>query len=150
MGAPDVPGSDIEAEPLFLPGDRYLLFLKKTSTGSYSFHPQGRFFIWHNKVYSMHYILSGIETLPPVPGLNCNGDDLGIIEDKITEIVDSVQLMFTSYKARSPGDVIRYDAGMTVDIYANLSTGRNGPGKVTYKINRELLPAGLETVQLFC
>jgi hypothetical protein len=144
IGSPDVPGSDIEADPLFLPRDRYLLFLRKTSTGSYSFHPQGRFLIWENKVYSMNYILSDNAALHPVPGLNCNGDDLDTIEDKITEIVDSVQFMFTRYKARLPGDVMRYSAGMTVDIYANLSTGNNGLGKITYKVNREALHAGLE------
>jgi hypothetical protein len=144
MGSPDVPGSDIEADPLFLPRDRYLLFLKESSEGNYYFHPQGRFLIWENKVYSMNYILSDNAALRPVPGLNCNGDDLDTIEDKITEIVDSVQLIFTRYKARSPGDTMRYSAGMTVDIYANLSTGKNGPGKVTYKVNWEALPAGLE------
>jgi hypothetical protein len=143
-GSPDVPGSDFKSDPLFLPGDRYLLFLKEGSEGNYYFHPQGRFFIWHNRVYSMNYILSNNVALPPVPGLNCNGDDLSTIKDKIAEIVDSVQLIFTQYKARVPGDVMRYEAGMTVDIYANLSTGRNGPGKVTYKVKREELPAGID------
>jgi hypothetical protein len=144
MGSPDVPGSDIEADPLFIRGDRCLLFLKKTSMGSYTFHPQGRFLVWHNKVYSMNFILSDNAALPPVPGLNCNGDDLSTIKDKIAEIVDSVQLIFTQYKARVPGDIMRYEAGMAVDIYANLSTGRNGPGKVIYMVKREELPAGID------
>lgn len=143
-GSPDVPGSDFKSDPLFVLGDRYLLFLKEGSEGNYYFHPQGRFFIWHNKVYSMNYILSNNLALPSVSGLNCNGDDLNSIEDKIIEIVDSVQLIFTQYKARLPGDVMRYEAGMTVDIYANLSSGENGPGKVTYKVNRETLPAGID------
>jgi hypothetical protein len=144
MGSPDVPGSDLDSCPLFLSGDRYLLFLRKNETGSYSFHPQGHLMVWENRVYSMNYILPSGDALPPIPELNCNGDDLATIENKITEIVDSVQLIFTRYKARSPGDVMRYEAGMTVEIYANLSTGRNGPGKVTYKVKREELPAGID------
>ena len=144
MGSPDVPGSDFDSCPLFLPGDRYLLFLRKSKTGNYSFHPQGHLMIWKNRVYTMNYILPRGDALPPVPGLNCNGETLDIIEDKIAEAVNSVQFMLTRYASRSPGDIMRYEAGTTIEIYANLSTGRNGPGRVTYKIKREELPAGLE------
>ncbi len=143
MGSPDVPGSDMKADPLFLPGDRYLLFLKESSTGNLYFHPQGRFMVWENKVYSMNYILADGASLRPVPELNLNGVDLDIITGKVTGIVDSVQLLFTRYKSRLPGDIMRYPAGVTLDVYANLSTGKNGPGKITYSIDKESLPEGL-------
>lgn len=143
-GSPDVPGSDIRADPLFLPGDRYLLFLRESSAGNLWFHPQGRYLIWGNKVYSMNYILLDGAALSPPSGLDCNGVDLDNVIGRITEIVDSAQLIFTQYKARVPGDIMRYPAGITLDAYANLSTGKNGPGKITYKINQEALPEGLE------
>ena len=143
MGSPDVPASDIKADPLFLPGDRYLLFLKESNTGSLYFHPQGRFLIWENKVYSMNYILSDGAALRPVPRLDCNGVELDTIASSITETIDSVHFMFTRYKARLPCNILRYPPGITVNIYANLSTGNNGPGNITYKIDRELLPDGI-------
>ena len=143
-GSPDVPGSDMKADTLFLPGDRYLLFLRESSTGNLWFHPQGRYLVWEDKVYSMNYILLDGAALGPPRGLNCNGVDLDTIAGRITEIVDSVQLIFTRYKARVPGDIMRYPVGTTLDAYANLSTGKNGPGKITYKIDREVLPEGLE------
>jgi hypothetical protein len=143
MGSPYVPFSDIPSCPLFHSGDRYLLFLKKSETGSYFFHPQGHFMVWKDKVYSMNYILPAGKALRLVPGLNCNGVELKTIEEKITGIVDSVQLLFTRYKARIPGDVIRYSAGVTVEVYLSLSTGKNGPGNVSYAIDTDTLPEGI-------
>jgi hypothetical protein len=139
MGSPDVPYSDISSCPLFHPGDCFLLFLTKSETGSYYFHPQGHFMVWRDKVYSMNYILPQGKALRPVPGLNCNGVELKTIEEKITGVVDSVHFMFTRYSWRGPGDVIRCDAGMTREIYANLFSGNNGPGKVTLKIDEGAL-----------
>ena len=139
MGSPDVPYSDISSCPLFHPGDRFLLFLTKSETGSYYFHPQGHFMVWKDRVYSMNYILPEGKALRLVPGLDCNGVDLKTIEEKITGVVDSVHLMFTRYSWRGPGDVIRCDAGMTREIYASLFSGNNRPGKVTFKINEEAL-----------
>ncbi|MFC1946370.1 hypothetical protein ACFLXY_00465 [Chloroflexota bacterium] len=144
MGSPDVPGSEISSCPLFHFGDRYLLFLNKSEVGSYYFHPQGHFMVWEDKVYSMNYILPENDALRPVPGLNPNRAELETVEEQITGIVDSVHFMFTRYSWRGPGDVIRYDAGMTREIYANLFTGDNGPGKVTLKIDKELLLEGID------
>jgi len=144
MGSPDVPGSDFDSVPLFHPGDRYLLFLKKSETGTFYFHPQGHLMVWEDRVYSMNYILPEGKALWPVPGLNCNGVELKTLEEKIRGVVDSVHFMFTRYSWRGPGDVIRCDAGMTREIYANLFSGNNGPGKVTLKIDEELLPEGID------
>jgi hypothetical protein len=143
MGSPDVSGSDIKADPLFITGDRYLIFLKESEKGNLYYHPQGRYFIWDDKVYSMNYILSEGSALPSVPGIDCNGVEMDVIEDKITEMVDSVQLIFTHYKARIPGDVTRYPAGLTISVYANLFTGNNGPGKISYNIDQEKLHDGI-------
>lgn len=143
MGSPDVPGSDIRADPLLIPGDRYLLFLKENITGVFSFHPQGRFFICKDKVYSMNYILSEGAALPLVPGLNLNGESLESVKGRITGIVDAVQLIFTRYESRSPGDVMGYPAGTTFDAYVNMSTGGNGPGHVTYTMDQSSLPEGI-------
>ncbi len=144
MGSPKVPFSDISSCPLFLPGDRYLLFLKQSETGSYYFHPQGHLMVWKDRVYSMNYILPEGKALRPVPGLDCNGVELKNIEEKITRVVDSVHLMFTRYHRRGPFDVMRYEAGMTEEIYVNLFTGNNGPGKVVLRTDKGLLPEGLD------
>jgi hypothetical protein len=143
MGSPDVPYSDISSCPLFHPGDRYLLFLSKSETGSYYFHPQGHFMVWKDRVYSMNYILPEGKALQLVPGLNCNGVELKTIEEKITGIVDSVHLMFTRYPWRGPFDVIRQDAGMTGEIYASLFSGNSGPGKVILKTDQDTLSDGI-------
>jgi hypothetical protein len=143
MGSPDVPYSDISSCPLFHPEDRYLLFLKESETGNYYFHPQGHFMVWKDKVYSMNYILPEGKALWPVPELDCNGVELKTIEEKIKGVVDSVHFMFTRYSWRGPGDVIRCDAGMTREIYANLFSGNNGPGKVNLKTGEEALAEGI-------
>jgi hypothetical protein len=144
-GSPNVPGSDFQSDPLFLSGDRYLIFLRKSSESNLFYHPQGRFFIWNERIYSMDYILPEDKAMPSVPGFNCNGVDLNTIKDKITEIVNSVQLLFTHYKTRVPSDVIRYSAGVTVQVYVSLSTGNNGPGKITYTVDSVTLPEGITT-----
>lgn len=143
MGSPDVPYSDISSCPLFHPGDCFLLFLNKSETGSYYFHPQGHFMVWKDKVYSMNYVLPENDALRPVPGLNPNGTELKTVEEEITGIVDSVHFMFTRYPWRGPYDVIRCDAGMTREIYANLFSGNNGPGKVTLKTAEDTLAEGI-------
>lgn len=146
MGSSDVPGSDIKSDPLFIPGDRYLLFLKESSSGSYSYHPQGRFFIWKDRVYSMNHILEGAEALGPVPGLNCNGDELDTVVDIIGEMTNAFYIYFTRYESRIPGEVMRYEAGTTFQAYASLSTGNNGPGKATIRVIDELVPEGVTVI----
>ena len=91
----------------------------------------------------MNYILPEGKALRPVPGLNPNGTDLETVEEEITGIVDSVHFMFTRYPWRGPFDVIRQDAGMTGEIYANLFSGNNGPGKVTLKTGEDTLAEGI-------
>lgn len=144
-GAPDQPGSDVRDDPLFLSGERYLLFLREGTPGVYfSFGPLGRYLIWDNRVYSMnHILLPGVGYHAP-PELDINGEDLDALVGIIIELVDSVQLTFTRGEPRLQADVLRYPAGITLNIDVTLSTGKNGPGKVTYKINEAVLPEGLE------
>ncbi|MFC2070575.1 zf-HC2 domain-containing protein [Chloroflexota bacterium] len=143
FGSPDVPGSDMSDDPLFLPGERYLLFLIESPAGTYYYPgPCGRYLIWKDKVYSMNFILMSGGYRPIE--LNYYGVDFDTITGRITDIVDSIQLIFTTRREpRMPTDVMRYPAGVTLDVYANLSTGNNGPGNITYKINHELLPDGI-------
>jgi hypothetical protein len=142
-GSPDLPGSDISDDPLFLPGERYLLFLRETTDGTYfKFGPWGRYLIWDNKVYSMNHILRGGYQAPWE--LNFYGMELGDMTGRITGIVDSVQLAFTQGAPRLLADVLRYSAGITLDIDVTLSAGKYGPGKVTLKINKTAFPEGLD------
>ena len=145
-GSPDEPGTDIREAPLFLPGERYLLFLREAdnSPGLFGgFGPWGRYMVWENRVYSMnHILLPGAYQAPP--GLNFNGVDLDALVGNIIELVDSVQLTFTRGAPRLRADVLRYPAGITLNIDVTLSTGKNGPGKLTYKIETAALPEGLE------
>ncbi len=144
-GAPNQPGSDIRDDPLFLPGERYLLFLREATSGIYfSFGPQGRYMVWEDRVYSMNHILLDGAAYHAPPGLNFDGVALNDLADDITEIVDSVQLTFTQGRARVQADVLRYPAGITLNIDAILSAGKNGPGKVTLEIDKAALPKGLE------
>jgi len=146
MGSPDEPGTDIREAPLFLPGERYLLFLREAdnSPGLFGgFGPWGRYMVWENRVYSMnHILLPGAYQAPP--RLNFDGVALNDLTDNITEINDSVQLTFTQGVPRLQADVLRYAAGTTLNIDVRLSSGKNGPGKVTYKIETAALPEGLE------
>ncbi len=144
-GAPDQPGSDIREDPLFLPGERYLLFLREATSGiHFSFGPQGRYMVWEDRVYSMNHILLPEAGYHAPPGLDFDGVDLDTLVGNIVEVVDSVQLTFTQGATRLRADVLRYPAGITLNIDVTLSTGKNGPGKVTYKINEAALPEGLE------
>lgn len=144
-GAPDQPGSDIRDDPLFLSGERYLLFLREGTPGIYfSFGPLGRYLIWDNKVYSMNHVLLPGAGYHAPPELNFDGVDLDALVGNIVELVDSVQLTFTQGAPRLRADVVRYPAGITLNIDVTLSTGKNGPGKVTLRINRDALPEGLE------
>ena len=142
-GSPDQPGSDISDDPLFLTKERYLLFLRETIQGTYfSFGPWGRYMIWNNKVYSMNHILQRGYQAPLE--LNFYGVELDDMAGKIIEIVDSVQLKFTQGEPRLLADVIRYSAGITLDIDVTLSTGKHGPGKVTLKVDKAAFPVGLD------
>ena len=133
-------------DTLFLSGERYLLFLREAeySPGLFGgFGPWGRYMVWEPRVYSMnHILLPGAYQAPP--RLNFDGVALNDLTDNITEIVDSVQLKFTQGVPRLQADVLRYPAGITLNIDVKLSTGKNGPGKVTYKIETAALPEGLK------
>ena len=143
MGAPDQPGSDISDDPLFLPKERYLLFLRETPGGTYSsFGPWARYLIWDNKVYSMNHILQRGYQAPFE--LNFYGVGLDDMTGRITAIADSVQLTFTYGAPRLFADVLRYSAGITLNIDVTLSTGKYGPGKVTLSVNRNSLPEGID------
>lgn len=75
MGSPDEPGTDIREAPLFLPGERYLLFLREAdnSPGLFGgFGPWGRYLVWENQVYSMNHILLPGAYQAPL-GLNFDG-----------------------------------------------------------------------------
>jgi hypothetical protein len=147
MGSPDFPEFAFDVDPVFLPGDRYLLFLRKNESGTFSYHPQGRFFVQNNKVYSMNYILSGLnpadKSFLEVPGIICLGEEMDEIKQRINEVIDSVQLLITRYHYRQPGDVMRYEAGTQFEVYLNLFSGNNSPGKVSYFIDTEKLPEGI-------
>jgi hypothetical protein len=144
-GAPNQPGSDIRDDPLFLPGERYLLFLREGTPGIYfSFGPLGRYMVWNNKVYSMNYILLPEAGYHAPPELDFDGVALDTLVGDIVELVDSVQLTFIQYAPRLRADILRYPAGTTLTIDATLSSGKYGPGKVTFTINRDALPEGLE------
>lgn len=131
-------------DPPFLPGERYLLFLREGNSGTYFIFAHGsRYSIWDNKVYSMNYILPpGVEYAPP--GLDYDGINLDIITGNIVGLVDSVRLTFTQGTPRLPADVLRYRPGVTLNIDVTVSTGKFGPGKVTLTVNRTTFPEGLE------
>jgi hypothetical protein len=144
-GSPNQPGTDDRDDPLFLPGEQYLLFLNGDSSGVYhNFGPQGRYLIWENKVYSMNYILLPEAQYKPPPELDFNGVELDTIADDINKIVDSVHLRFTKGRSGLQADLLRYSAGTTLDINAILLTGKNGPGEFTYTIDTVTLPEGME------
>lgn len=141
-GSPEQPGSDITDDPLFLPKERYLLFLRKTADGTYfHFGPYGRYLIWNGKIYSMNYVLLRGYRAPLE--LNFFGIELDEMRNRITEIVSAVQLSFTQGEPRLRADVLRYSAGVTLTIDVVFSTGKNGPGDVTLSVNEASLPEGL-------
>ena len=145
FGSPDQPGSDMSDDPLFLPRERYLLFLREGTPGTYGyFGPWGRYLLWNNRVYSMNHILLAPGAANYRTGeLNYAGADMNTLAQHIVELADSVQLIFTQGLAETRADVVRYPAGTTVNIDATLSTGKYGPGKVTLAVDRARLPEGL-------
>ncbi|MFC1976710.1 hypothetical protein ACFLWS_00345 [Chloroflexota bacterium] len=145
MGSSDVPGSDPSDDPLFLPGERYLLFLREYAPGKYgSFGPWGRYLIWNDKVYSMNHIIVGGGGYEAPPELNFVGLSLNNMVSNVVRIVDSVQLIFTQGEPRLKADVLRYPAGTTLTIDARLSSGEHGPAMVTIAIDKSGIPAALQ------
>ena len=144
-GSPDVPGSDGSEDPVFVPGERYLLFLRESAPGQYFyFGPNGRYLIWNDKVYSMNHVIVGAGGYQAPPELNFAGLSLYTFTANINKLVDSVQLIFTQGKASVQTDVLRYPAGTTLTIDARLSSGEHGPARVTMAIDKTGIPDGLE------
>ena len=75
---------EIQDDPLFKIGEKYILFLHKYEEGKYfvTGGPQGRFKIIVDKVYSMNYILPPESYVPSV-GLDTNAIDLGTFVDEV-------------------------------------------------------------------
>ena len=145
MGSPVVPGSDPSDDPLFLPGERYMLFLREYAPGKYgTFGPWGRYLIWDDKVYSMNHIIVGGGGYRAPPELDFDGVPLNSVASNVAKIVDSVQLIFTQGEPRLQADVLRYPAGTKLLIDARLSSGAHGPARVTTVIDKSGIPDGLQ------
>jgi hypothetical protein len=81
---------EIDQDPLFKPGERYVLFLHEYEPGKYfvTAGPQGRYRIIDDKVYSMNHML------PPKTYFVSEGLDIdGVLEsDFIESIVRKIQV----------------------------------------------------------
>jgi hypothetical protein len=141
-GSPDAPGSDLQGDPLFRPGESYLLFLREGAQFTY-FGPYGRYLVSDGKVYSMNYVVDDGGYRAPA-GLDFAGADVNSVVSDIAVLRDSVQMVFTQGQGRLPADVLGYPAGSAVSVDVRLSSGEHGPGGVTLKIDRSGLPAGLD------
>ena len=119
------------ASPVFRPGERCVLFLKTTTEGEtyYVLGPWGRYRIVDNKVYSMNYVVKNRGYYEAPPGLNFNGVELDTFVKNITELLDKVR--FTADSAH-----LRFDVGSFGKTDVIFSTGKYGPGKVSYTIHR--------------
>jgi hypothetical protein len=75
---------EIRDDPLFLEGEKYVLFLHKYEEGRYfvTGGPQGRFKILGDKVYSMNYFLPPNTYFPPLE-LDTNARDLYTFVEEI-------------------------------------------------------------------
>lgn len=79
---------EISDDPLFKPGEKYVLFLREYEPGASCVlgGPQGRFKILEGRVYSMNYVLPP-KTFFPSAGLDIDGVDLEtFIKDVMVQI----------------------------------------------------------------
>ncbi len=120
--------------PVFMPGEKCLLFLREGSDGMYYLvHPVGRFTIKDGNVYSMNYILPTGESRPP-QDLKFWKIDLDTFTERVAVELDNVRLDFTD-DLGVRADVRRLPAGFSLNINVNLYTGRLGQGDVHYTVN---------------
>jgi hypothetical protein len=150
-GNPESPGSNLEEDPLFSVGERYLLFLHEFDDGLYySLGPWGRFQIVDNRVYSINRIVN--INWYKFPDLDFNGISEKDFLTRLTGVLDEVHLLVLD-KNKQPDTTLRFMATKTQILYPTLSTGRHGPGQVVYSVvrveddgsDRELpLPDGME------
>lgn len=150
-GSPDIPGSDLGEDPIFKPGERYVLFLHEYEEGRfYSMGPWGRYKIIDGRVYSMNRLVD-IGWYNQLD-LDCNGVPEDVFPGNLQIIMDEVHLMILDSHDH-PDTVNRFTAGKIQELSLVLSTGRNGPAMVNYRITRvenedsniELpLPEGME------
>ena len=133
-GAPDMPGSDLPEDPLFYPGEKWLLFLHEFDEGLYyDLGPWGRYKIIDGKVYSMNRLADISWYMQP------ELDYAGVAEDEfyadLTETLNGVHLtVFDSNK--HPDRSLRFMASITQTLYPTLWTGEYSPAEVTYSVVR--------------
>jgi hypothetical protein len=150
-GNSDIPGSDLEEDPLFSVGERYVLFLHEFADGLYySLGPWGRYKIIDNEVYSINRIVN--ISWYNFPGLDFNGISEKDFLTRLTGVLEEVHLIVLD-KNKQPDTTLRFMATSTQILYPTLSTGSRGPGQVVYSVvrveddgsNRELpLPKGMK------
>jgi hypothetical protein len=150
-GAPDKPGSDLPEDPLFHPGERWVLFLHEFDEGLYyDLGPWGRYQIIDGKVYSMNRLADISWYMQP------ELDYAGVAEDEfyadLTETLNGVHLTVLDSN-KHPDRALRFMASITQTLYPTLWTGKDGPAEVTYNVvrvecedsDREIsLPDGME------
>jgi hypothetical protein len=150
-GSPDISGSDLGEDPIFKPGERYVLFLHEYEEGRfYSMGPWGRYKIIDGRVYSMNRLID-IKWYNQLD-LDCNSVTEDEFLGNMQTIMDEVHLTILDSHDH-PDTINRFTAGKIQELYPVLSTGRHGPAMVNYRVIRvenevsitELpLPEGME------
>ncbi len=133
-GAPDKPGSALEEDPLFNVGERWILFLREYEEGLYySLGPWGRYKVVDGLVYSMNRLLS--MSWYNFPGLDFRGVGIETFDRRLSDVLDTASLALLDIH-KTPDNALRFTAGFPQTLYLTLSTGKLGPGDVSYEVVR--------------
>ncbi|MDD5190496.1 MAG: hypothetical protein PHE50_05575 [Dehalococcoidales bacterium] len=133
IGTPEMPNYDPAEDPLFKPGEKYILFLKNNPSGIYSgFGPWGRYKIIDNQVFSMNNFL--FEAHYDAKGLDFNGVEINDFISQINGILDSVQLYFSDPRTQIPVDIIAFESPGKQSTSMTLSTGKHAATRVKYTL----------------